>query len=98
MTDELALEALRAAFGDDDAASLGWAETAPDIKARCVSYVGAGKDDRGRQERAREVYDLARRGRIAEGDTVRGWLPEHLPGAALGLGGETLGLGGVPLP
>ena len=91
MTDELALEALRAAFGDDDAASLGWAQTAPDIKARCVSYVGAAKDDRGRQARAREVYELARHGRIAEADTIRGWLPEHLPGAALGIGGHELG-------
>jgi hypothetical protein len=78
MPDDEVLAAFRAAFADDDAASAGWSQTAPEIKEKCVTYVAAAGTDEGRLSRAREVARLAAAGPIHEAGAGLPGVPDHL--------------------
>ena len=78
MSDDEVLAALRAAFAEDDDASAAWSQTSPEIKARCVAYVGAASSDEDRRARALEVARLAAAGPIHEVGAGAPGAPEHL--------------------
>jgi hypothetical protein len=87
MADEEAWAALRDAFAGHDDASAAWSQTAPDIKARCVSYVTQAESTSDRQHRAREVARLAAAGTIHEVGAGLPEVPDYLRRALGGLQG-----------
>jgi hypothetical protein len=89
VSDDEAWSALRDAFAGDDSATAAWSQTAPDIKARCISYVAQAESESDRQGRARNVARLAAAGPIHEVGAGLPELPGHLRGflGAAGLEG-----------
>lgn len=78
MSDADAMNALREAFAGDDDASASWAETSPEIKAKCVEYVLAAETKGDRKSRAQEVARLAAGGPIRELGAGAPGTPDHL--------------------